>query len=152
MLIRGTELQDKTILEIGKFTVLWGLFERKYCCNPNDKHNREPLAEMYSRISISDRLKETFSKRLHHRWQITQDDSYTEDGLHPDGANQSSVKQMELMKVFMEAPLGADSNAGCLLIIRRIRNNMMHGLKDVGDLDAQVSLFRAMNDILESIT
>jgi hypothetical protein len=44
-----------------------------------------------------------------------------------------------------------DNIIGCLLIVQRIRNNMMHGLKDICDLNEQLELFQAANEVLEGI-
>ena len=46
---------------------------------------------------------------------------------------------------------GDNLNSGCLLAIYRIRNNLMHGLKMVEQLNDQFELFQAVNDVLESI-
>ena len=46
---------------------------------------------------------------------------------------------------------GTDLNSGCLLVIYRIRNNLMHGLKMVEELNGQFELFQAVNGVLESI-
>ena len=40
---------------------------------------------------------------------------------------------------------------GCLLTIYRIRNNFMHGLKDIATLKNQLDLFKAANSILEAL-
>lgn len=38
MLIKGYTLQEETVLEVGKFAILWNCFERSWCqnnCNPS---------------------------------------------------------------------------------------------------------------------
>ena len=40
---------------------------------------------------------------------------------------------------------------GCLLVLHRIRNNLMHGMKLLEGLDGQIELFRAATAVLESI-
>lgn len=55
-----------------------------------------------------------------------------------------------LMKSFLEQNNG-DVCCGCLLVIYRIRNNLMHGLKCIEELNDQFYLFEAVNDVLESI-
>ena len=69
-------------------------------------------------------------------------------GLFSDDrqANEDEIKQIE-------AFLKQDGNTlyGCLLCVFRIRNNMMHGLKDVETLNTQVEIFKSVNDILESV-
>lgn len=54
------------------------------------------------------------------------------------------------MQNFMDQT-GDDLNCGCLLVIYRIRNNLMHGLKMVEELNNQLKLFKAVNGVLESI-
>ncbi len=57
---------------------------------------------------------------------------------------------MQVMKQFLEQK-GDDLLYGCLLVIYRIRNNLMHGIKLLEELDGQIELFRAANDVLENI-
>ena len=44
-----------------------------------------------------------------------------------------------------------DLGCGCLLVIYRIRNNLMHGLKCIEQLNDQIKLFEAVNDVLETL-
>ena len=44
-----------------------------------------------------------------------------------------------------------DLRCGCLLVIHRLRNNLMHGLKLIEELNEQLTLFQAANEVLESI-
>ena len=46
---------------------------------------------------------------------------------------------------------GDDLRQGCLLVIFRIRNNLMHGLKCIEQLNDQLELFKAVNGVLESL-
>lgn len=49
MIIKGNSLDDKLVMEIGKFSILWNCFERFQCdnfCNP------KKIKEVYSLISI----------------------------------------------------------------------------------------------------
>lgn len=57
---------------------------------------------------------------------------------------------MDIMCRFLEQN-GDGLACGCLLVIHRIRNNLMHGLKLLGQLDDQIELFRAANEVSESI-
>ena len=44
-----------------------------------------------------------------------------------------------------------DLRCGCLLVIYRIRNNLMHGLKCIEQLNDQLELFQTVNGVLESL-
>lgn len=57
---------------------------------------------------------------------------------------------MEIMCQFIEQT-GDELTRGCFLVIHRIRNNLMHGIKLLEELDGQIELFRAANAVLESI-
>ena len=59
---------------------------------------------------------------------------------------------MKMMQMFL-LQIGNNDElvCGCLLVIRRIRNNMMHGLKVIKELNDQIELFRSANEVLESI-
>lgn len=75
---------------------------------------------------------------------------YIRDSLHPGNARASTEDDMQIMRQFL-AQEGDDLLCGCLLAIYRIRNNLMHGLKIPEELDGQIELFRAANDVLEDI-
>lgn len=54
------------------------------------------------------------------------------------------------MEKFMEQK-EEDVRCGCLLVIYRIRNNLMHGLKCIEQLNDQLKLFEAVNGVLETL-
>ena len=151
MKIRNFELKDETVLEIGKFAVLWNWFEKTFC-NNNCNYNR--LKESIEFIKIDEtkqkRLAEVFDVRKYMFMQITED--YVNTGLYPDNARRSKTDKEErkAMEDFINQS-GDEVALGCLMTIYRIRCNMMHGLKIVEQLDDQYELFKAVNGVLESV-
>lgn len=149
MRIKNFELNDLLIKELGKFTVLWNLFERNYCdynCNP-DKINEigqnvfideEKLRDLYRVINI---------RRI---WFMETVEEYATISLHPENSRMSKEEFIGLIADFI-AYKGDRLNVGCLLTILRIRNNLMHGLKIAEQLNNQLELFKAVNGVLESI-
>lgn len=136
-------------MEIGKFAISWNCFERFYCdnlCSP------AKIREKANDILIEDGKQSILASVLNERrsWynQITFD--YVATGLHPGNAGNSTQSDMICMQNFMDQT-GDDLNCGCLLVIYRIRNNLMHGLKMVEELNNQLKLFNAVNGVLESI-
>lgn len=109
------------------------------------------IREKANDILIEDGKQSILASVLNERrsWydQITFD--YVATGLHP-GAGNSTQSDMICMQNFMDQT-GDDLNCGCLLVIYRIRNNLMHGLKMVEELNNQLKLFKAVNGVLESI-
>ena len=149
MQILGENLKDETCLEIGKFAILWNCFESKYCQN---NANPTTIKESCDRITIDHAKLNQFAKTLKNRINFLGEsiDAYVENGLHPEGSRRSTPTDMSLMKVFLEQHDGS-LEQGCLLIIYRIRNNLMHGLKCIEELEIQFELFSNANLILEAI-
>ena len=149
MKIKGENLNDELVVEIGKFSILWNCFERFYChnsCNPRK------ITSVAFLINIDKDKQAELAKALNNRrsrfGQIIPD--YVETGLHPGNARLSKEEDQRLMIEFMQQS-GEDMRCGCLLVIHRIRNNLMHGLKCIEQLNDQLELFQAVNGVLESL-
>ena len=103
-------------------------------------------------VSIDNEKQAKLSKVLNQRRRSFGLDisGYIETRLHPRNARHNSPENKHFMKQFLEQS-DEDLRFGCLLVIFRIRNNMMHGLKCIEELNDQFKLFQAVNDVLESI-
>lgn len=149
MKIKGEELNDKLVMEIGKFAILWNCFERFHCenfCKP------EKIKEVASSLSVDKRQQTKLAKVLNQRraWFGQVIPEYVETGLYPGNARQNQAEYRLLMEKFMEQR-DEDLRCGCLLVIYRIRNNLMHGLKCIEQMNDQLELFQAINGVLESV-
>ena len=148
--IRGHRLREETVLEIGRFSILWSIFENEFC---HLKCTSAVLAEIAPTLTIDPEARLRFVEALRRRCSLREllAADYVHSSLHPSGAHLSSEEEQTLMRQFIEQT-GSTLNLGCLLIIRRLRNNLMHGLKLPEDLDGQLELFRAMNGVLEHLS
>ena len=149
MEIKGYHLKDKTVLEIGKFSILWNCFEHDWCdnnCNPQKLKEKAEL--IHIDIEKQSNLANVINKRRQWFDQLEMD--YVIESLHPENARRSSEFDMEIMRDFLKQE-GSNLNGGCLLVIYRIRNNLMHGIKMIEELDVQIELFQAANEVLENI-
>ena len=149
MNIKGENLNDELIMEIGKFAILWSCFEHNYCnnsCNPNAIKTVASLVTIDKEKQI--KLAKVLNQRRNWFGQIISE--YVETGLYPLNARQNSKEDRLLMEKFMEQS-DDDLHCGCLLVIYRIRNNLMHGLKCIKQLNDQLELFKAVNEVLESL-
>ena len=149
MKIRNYNLDDELIIEIGRFSVLWNCFERFQCnnsCNPNS------IKSICAKISIEKdkevALATVLNKRRSYYNMIIPE--YVQQGLSPTGARQPQEDDKRFMEEFLKQS-GDDLTCGCLLTIYRIRNNLMHGLKQIEDLNTQLDLFKTVNEVLESV-
>ncbi len=149
MLIKGCDLQNKTVLEIGKFSILWNCFEHDWCGN---KCNPDRIKSISKTIQVDMAKQAYFAQVLNERrnWFGQLEIDYVRDSLHPGNARASTEDDMQIMRQFL-AQEGDNLLCGCLLVIYRIRNNLMHGIKLLKELDGQIKLFRAANDVLENI-
>lgn len=149
MVIKDCDLQDKAVLEIGRFSILWNCFEHDWCDN---NCTSQKIKSIIKTIRIDAEKQAHLAKVLNERrhWFNQLEMDYVRDSLHPGNARASTEEDMQIMRQFL-AQEGNDLLCGCLLVIYRIRNNLMHGIKLLEELDGQIELFRAANDILEDI-
>lgn len=149
MNIKGYELTDEIVIEIGRFAILWNCFERDFF---NNKCCLKKINEIYKKLTISKDAQEKLANVLNKRRNCFRQliSYYVNIGLHPGNAHQAKREDSILMQEFIKQE-SEDSRCGCLLVIYRIRNNLMHGLKNIEELNGQLELFQAVNDVLESI-
>ena len=149
MRIKGHNLDDELIVEMGKFSMLWNCFERFQCDN---NCSTEKIRAVCSRISIDKDKQAELARVLNERrsWLGQTISEYVETGLYPGNARQNRPEDRIAMEQFMKQE-GDDLRQGCLLVIFRIRNNLMHGLKCIEQLNDQLELFKAVNGVLESL-
>lgn len=149
MRIKEFELQDTTVLEIGRFAILWNQFEHDWC---NNNCTPSKIKEIANTTQMDIEKQRALSEVLNRRrmWFDQLEVDYVRDSLHPGNARASAEEDMKLMQDFLKQT-GDSLESGCLLAIYRIRNNLMHGLKMLEELDGQIELFRAANAVLESV-
>ncbi len=149
MKIKNFDLNDELIMELGKFTILWNLFEKHHCkynCSPSE------IERIGSEITIDEAKRRELYKVINIRrvWFLETVEEYARISLHPNNSRMSNEKYIKYIRDFIENK-GDNLNIGCLLVIHRIRNNLMHGLKIAEQLNDQLDLFKAVNGVLESI-
>ncbi len=144
--IHGRDFEQNTVIAVGKFAILWNIFEKNKCCN---NCYPEKLIEISNRLENSEAF-QLFANALTNRAVTFNIDSfeYVQHQLAMGNGLRSEHK--ELIRSFMNSG-GTDNVAGGLLAMYRIRNNMFHGLKEWSDLDNQIDLFVSMNEVLEEI-
>lgn len=141
--ISGIEFNKETVLEIGKFAILWNIFEKEKC--QNDFNIERLSVFIFSKIAELYWVK--LSKVFQNRVDTYDDnvDNYINSKLSI-GRGLKDIEK-EYVKEFINTE-GQNSLIGGLIAIYRIRNNMYHGLKDVSCLNAQIDLFKGINEFL----
>lgn len=141
--IIGCDLHKETVLAVGKFAILWNIFEREKCRNHCTTSKIEELT--FNTSDKWQRLAEVL-KRRQEQFDLTEG-QYIAGKLRQRGLNS---EQIEKIKRFLQSN-GQEDVIGGLFAIYRIRNNMFHGLKEHQMLNTQKELFDAVNNVLESI-
>ena len=152
MIIAGQRVNNDIVTEIGKFAILWNHFEHFYC---NNKHSlAKNINIVADSIKIDEEKMNIFREALNNRMESRFENTitYVSQGLHPTGSNKSSKENKLYMEKFINNDNNQNNIIGCLLVIGRIRNNMMHGLKDISELNGQLELFQSINGVLEDLS
>jgi len=152
MKILKEELSVKIVKEIGKFTILWAEFEKVYCkfnCSSSQ------IWDLKDKLIIKETKLLKYNQVLQGRLNYFNEEMecYVEYNLIPRNARPPNNEDKKAMKDFINLDKLVKEywSCGALLCIYRIRNNLLHGLKQICELDGQIELFRAMNSVLENI-
>jgi hypothetical protein len=147
-------IKNETIFEVGKFAILWNIFERFNCnfnCTCNKIIEMEKSLESLDKKPFEEFVAILKTRACERRLNI---DDYVNNNIYPaNGAriNQNDrTRYIPLVIDFINSN-GEKSLTGALLAIYRIRNNMFHGLKGYNELEEQIGLFKAMNTVLEEV-
>lgn len=141
--IHNCSLQQDTVLSIGKFAILWNIFESQKFENDCTVNKIEKLK--LNKSEQWHQLAEVL-KRRREQFGLTEG-QYIARKLRQKGLNSERI---EKINKFLQSG-GKTNIVGGLFAIYRIRNNMFHGLKDYQMLNEQKELFDAVNNVLESI-
>lgn len=148
------DIDKETIFEVGKFSVLWNVFESDCCdchCSASKIIDMENAIENLGKEPFK-RLAKEFIERAGRLGDSTEE--YVSKRIYPQaGAKitpENKKAHMPLVVKFIESE-GEDNLTGAMLAIFRIRNNMFHGLKGCSELDDQIELFRVMSAVLEVV-
>ena len=152
--IRYININNETILEIGKFAILWNVFENTKCsynCTCAKIIDMEKSIEHLDKEPFERFATELKSRAIKIGRNI---ETYVNKNVYPsNGARITQTDKTNYIPAvidFIDSD-GKKKLAGAFLAIYRIRNNMFHGLKGYSELDDQIDLFKAMNAILEEV-
>ena len=147
VILKGNQIYEKTIFEIGKFSILWSMLENEiFGCHLKMSNIKDQINKMsYDEDSVR-KLKIVINDR---KLKLNVDVwKYTKDHLELPESNKLGDYKNDVINFIDNDEINI---YGCLLFITKIRNNLLHGPKGVYDLDNQLELFKAINDVLENI-
>lgn len=148
--VRGNKLNNETVNEICKFTVLMGLFEKNKC----DYGRKIDLVKVATEIETKKIPMHQLAEAIQGRVDLYENDIevYVQYILEESEkvSREMSENKRKQIEAFISAN-GTNSIVGGLLAIYRIRNNLFHGIKEINNLNNQIELFRVINAVLEAL-
>jgi len=143
-------VKEETILEIGKFSILWNMLEERYF----DKCMTDKKVPDVANFIYSDNIQQYCLNLVHALLKYLNEDKKTitiekiRKKLYSESWN-GSYSEME------RTILGKSNNVelliGSMLLLLRLRNNLFHGEKDTYKINAQLELFSAANTLLDKL-
>ena len=154
LIINNVDFKMNTIFEISAFTILWNMFEREKCnCRCTDYK-----LKCISQANVIDLNKlNTFALALKNRASLVADndiEDYVRNYLVPPKAVKKNIIRDNEIKEEIIKFIKSDGKKfllGGLLAIKRLRNNIFHGLKEYNKLDDQIELIRSVNNVLKEL-
>ena len=147
------KVDNEVIVEIGKFAILWNEFERKLTGYGNNNNY-----DSYKRICEIITYDETAYKELRNylicqrNYRSGKTKDFVEKFLYTSNGIQANKNVITAICNYIDDDgIKTEKLCGCLYTIQRYRNNLMHGIKDLSGLDDQLSVFKIINKLLESI-
>lgn len=144
-------IDDSTVNAIGEFSIVWALFERDKC---NQNCSPCKLRILSEKIIESEELKENcnFFREINQDLIIRKKSRITDETIQDLYFSQETNNQQELIDFLMRNAQDWKSFlTGAMLLVYRIRNNMLHGLKDEYDLNKQKEIFIKGSKLLHSV-
>jgi len=150
-MIQDLEIVKKeTLVEVGKFAVLIGLFEKEKC----DYGRQIDLTKVAKEIEDKKISTKELATAIRGRVDLYEKDVEVYVEYILEDPAKVAYAMTETKRKYIEGFInseGSSSVIGGLIAIYRIRNNMFHGIKQVSSLNNQIELFKAMNKFLQEV-
>lgn len=146
-------VDEKTIFGIGDFTINWNLFEHYYL---NNNGSMDAIANMdlcgFDYSDTPNRFRSLLILYIMKKGDvITSTESITESHINsflfPSG---KGTKYVPAILSYIKGD--NDDIHNCLLCICRLRNNLLHGEKEIWTINEQCELISAATDVLTMMT
>ena len=146
----GCTVKEETCNAIGKFAVLWSQFEIVYFKNNYNVKSYERIEVIKSSSEIDDLIsgiKDTLNSYARETYNV----GFTWEEKLCIRKNERNY--LETVNSFLnERLVQLDAQIKiCIFICGRIRNNLLHGFKDIASLDRQKEIFQILEKFLKYI-
>lgn len=146
----GGTVDDETCSAIGHFSIIWAQFEN-YFFNNNYNANSSKGIIVRASESISKELINNIKNALVKYGEETNPEGC--DWLAKLSVRDNEPHYNQLIQGFLDGDSLCKEYQilACIYIAARIRNNLLHGIKDVFTLDKQVEIFKSLYDFLQAL-
>lgn len=143
--------QNEGLERIKNFALFWNMFENFACANfANVKNIEDFILTLNERTEITDELVNFYLEYFIDRY--TQNGQVNIEGLQfRDNQDDKRAKGKVLKVLESEVISPREKMEALLLILLRFRNNLIHGNKQIVNLDTQVNNFTVANKILADV-
>ena len=144
----GTNLSDETIHVVSSFALMWNIFENSLCSNSANITRLENLSKTIQlQPELTAQIDITLSY-FKHRYKTTSGFSEYFQRLNFRGND----KKEHVESVLSGSDVSdKDKLLALLIIVFRFRNNLFHGLKQIGSLNDQVENLDTANRLLAAV-
>jgi len=146
--IKKYNVNRQTITELGKFTLLWNIFEKEYF----DKKCKACKVKNY-KYPISKNLEKKCNEFINvlHSYLGTCKNTINREIIKETLFDNSDEYHVEIENVLKNDCFGQDLIIGTVFILLRIRNNLFHGIKQCLTINNQLQLFNSANIVLNTL-
>jgi hypothetical protein len=126
-------ITDSTWQIVDGFALLWFLFEERKCGTDANKKVFEGLAQQFGKARLTEPMNSAFAFWVNRYCESGKTNALF-DELFPEPSGKG-----ETARILLDPRSTADRRFFALLmIVYRLRNNLFHGSKAIGNLNAQV--------------
>lgn len=151
--INLTKVSSETLMELGKFSLLWAQFELVYFDNDCTSNKLRYLNNVSKFNTIYDKLLTPMQQLVSELLDYLEEtkETITLNDFHKRLYSQEYKGYFtEADNVIKNDTQGLELILGVLQIIFRLRSNLFHGLKDCYAINKQVDLFKKVNAVLNA--
>ena len=150
MLVSGICINDMVVNEIGKFAILWNEFEKIFTQYGNNYDFLSLCERITFEMKACDELRLYLLAQKNYTSQETE--KFVNSFLFTTNAIPPKEQKIKNIVYFLDNKGTTEEKmCGCLHTIKRYRDNLMHGIKDLSGLNDQLIVFKTINEILEYI-
>lgn len=150
MLWKDYGVSEEMVQEIGRFTINWNLFEHYYMENEAKNGKIEHGIDLTG-IDFKDKM-ELFREELIDFITVWNNRTIDRESVDEILFHKQEKNPKRISRITDYLQKRNNNDRSGLICIYRFRNNLLHGEKDIWNINHQYKLIKAANNVLEVLT